>query len=101
MPDGLPDSDANMGLPIGPPDLAPLGFPEEVEVRLHNQLFARRLLTAPDVLRHRKEVFAALQAAFRVDTDRIVALYLESEAAKADNQNDEPPPGRRRTGGKR
>ena len=100
LPDGAPDSDAQMGLPLGPPDLGLLGLPPEVEIRLHNQLFDRGLLRAKDVLRRRQEVFAALQAAFRVETERIVVLYLESEAANADNQKDDSPPvGRRRTGG--
>ena len=100
LPDGVPESDASMGLPLGPPDLRSLGLPIEAETRLHNQLFDRGLLRARDVLKRRQEVFAALQAAFRVDTERIVTLYLESEAANADNQKDDSPPvGRRRTGG--
>ncbi len=76
LPDGMPDGDATLGIPLGPPSMGPLGLPEEVEVRLHNQLFARRLFSAKDVRARRIEVFAALQAAFAIDMQRIVALYL-------------------------
>lgn len=64
-----------MGVPIGPPDLGSLELPKEVRVRLNNQLWARKLFTMSDVRRRRQELFAALQAAFRVDTDVLVNLY--------------------------
>lgn len=75
LPDGTPDSDAKMGIPVGPPSLESLGLPEEIEVRLHNQLFERHLLTERDAKRNLPAVFGALQAALRVDTGRVVAVY--------------------------
>jgi len=77
LPDGMPDNDASMGIPIGPPSLEPLGLPEEVEVRIHNQLFHRRLFTLRDIKMRRRDVFGALQAALKVDTQSIVNLYME------------------------
>ena len=69
------EGDAHMGIPVGPPDLTSLGLPEAVEVRLHNQLFQRGLLTARDLKGRGKEVFAAIQAAYRVDMASVTALY--------------------------
>lgn len=74
VPPGHED-EASMGIPVGPPDLASLGLPEAVEVRLHNQLFNRGLLTARDLKGRGQEVFAALQAAYRVDQGAVTALY--------------------------
>ena len=64
-----------MGIPIGPPDVVSLGLPEEIGVRLHNELF-RRGLWNRDRLRGRgPELMAALQAAFRVDAARLSGLF--------------------------
>ncbi len=77
LPEGVPDEEASMGVHLGPPSLESLGLPEDVEIRLHNQLFERRLLTLADVKARRQHVFGALQATFGVDTGRIVALFKE------------------------
>lgn len=79
LPDGVPDSDASMGLPLGPPDLSVLNLPLETEVRLNNQLFHRRILTAKDARIRRQDIFAAWQAALRVDTDAVVQCYNAGE----------------------
>ena len=75
LPDNVPDSDAAMGFELGPPSLAALGLPLEVEVRLHNELFARRLWTFDDVRRRRLDIQGAIQSAFKVDLGRIYDLY--------------------------
>ncbi len=79
LPDGVGEEDASQGLPLGPPSLAPLGLPEDVEIRLHNQLFSRRIFTSKDVRKRRIDVFGALQAAFKVDTEKIIQIYLAQE----------------------
>jgi len=79
LPNGTGEEDAAKGLPLGPPSLEALGLPEEVEIRLHNQLFSRRIFTAKDVRKRRVDVFGALQSAFKVDTERIVQIYLAQE----------------------
>lgn len=79
LPEGIPDSDAPLGIPIGPPSLESLGLPEEIEIALHNQLAARRIFTARDVKIHRAEVSAAIQGALKLDTERIYTLYLSWE----------------------
>lgn len=77
LPDNAPESDASRGFLIGPPSLEALGLPVEVEVRLHNELFDRQLLTASDAKARRLDIFGALQTTFKVDTQRIVDLYSE------------------------
>ena len=77
LPDGLPDSDASLGLPVGPPSLSPLGLPLEVEVRLHNQLYHRRIFSLVDAQRNRQNVVAALLAAMKLDAERIIQLYAK------------------------
>jgi hypothetical protein len=77
LPDDAPDSHAALGIPVGPPSLKSLGLPEEIETRLHNQLVARRILTAADAKAHRTDVFGALQKALSVDINRVITCYNE------------------------
>ena len=76
LPDDIPEEDAFLGIPLGPPPLEVLGLPEEIEVRLHNELFSRGLFTPADVKRRINDVVASLQAALRVDAGLIIGLYL-------------------------
>ncbi len=76
LPDGAEDEAAEVGIPLGPPDTSDLGLPEDVAVRLHNQLFARGLLERKDLKGRTQELFAALQAAYRLDVVRLGSLYI-------------------------
>lgn len=78
LPDGVPESDARMGLPLGPPPLDDLGLPEETAIRLHNQLFARSIFSLADAKRRREELTAALQAAYAADGERLIELFAAS-----------------------
>ena len=69
------EQDAHMGIPLGPPDLSPLELPLAVEVRLHNQLFSRGLFSLRDVRRAPRDIFAAIQAAYRADVAAVTGLY--------------------------
>lgn len=71
---------ARHGIPVGPPDLSPLGLPLEVEVRLHNALFDRQVLTARDAKRRPAEVQSAVQYALKASTTRVLNLYLTEES---------------------
>lgn len=82
LPDGVPDEDAAKGLPLGPPSLESLGLPEELEIRLHNQLFSRHLFTAKDVRARRIDVLGSLMGAFKLDAEKIVQVYLSQEVKK-------------------
>lgn len=75
IPFNAPDTDAEFGVPLGPPSLADLGLPLEVEVRLHNQLFDRGILTEREARKRIGDVVSSLQAALRVDALRILTIY--------------------------
>lgn len=77
VPEGAPQSSWGSGIIVGPPDLSELGLPEEVTTRLHNELFNRSIIRSSDARPRRAEVHAALMAAFRVDSERIIQLYEE------------------------
>ena len=79
LPDDAPEEDAPMGIPLGPPPLESLALPEETEIRLHNQLFSRRLFTEKDVKTRISDVVGALQAALAVDAGAIISLYNNSK----------------------
>lgn len=74
----LPENDTDnpsMGIPIGPPDNSGLHLPEETAVRLHNQLHARGMFTKQDIKGRHREVFAAVQGAFKVDVAKVTELF--------------------------
>lgn len=85
LPDGVPDEEVAKGVHVGPAPVDALGLPHDTAVRLHNQLAARRIFTYQDAVTRRAEVFAALQAAFGVDTENVVQLY------NSDSANSMPP----------
>lgn len=73
VPDG--ETDTARGVITGPPDLSSLNLPEDVEERLHNELFVRGMKNKRVANKRRDEVFASLQAAFSVNTDKILECY--------------------------
>lgn len=77
LPDGQPDEAAPSGMPLGPISLEPLHLPLDYEVRLHNELHARRLYGLEDVLRRPKDVTAAVQAATRASAHAVIDLFRE------------------------
>lgn len=80
IPDEAPDTEAELGIPAGPPDLSELELPLEVEVRLNNQLFHRSLFDWTDVRRRGGDVMGALLAALKLDAQRVINLYRDREA---------------------
>lgn len=75
IPEGRPDSEAPQGIPVGPPSLSPLGLSKDIEIRLHNELFHRGLLTVNDVKGRQQDVISALQSAFKVAAAEVISLY--------------------------
>jgi len=80
------ESEAEIGIPLGPPDTRGLGLPDGIDVRLNNNLFNRGLITWDDVRRRPMEVTAALQSAYRLDAGRIISLYREVRDGAATEQ---------------
>lgn len=68
--------DPSMGIPVGPPDLTPLGLPPDLQRTLHNQLHARGLFTRRDLRGRMREIQAALQATYKVDAQIVTGLYV-------------------------
>ncbi len=79
VPDACPPELYSSGIPVGPPALTRLGLPLEIEVRLHNELHGRRLLTRQDVLARPRDVIGALQAALKTDLQRLQQVYAEEQ----------------------
>lgn len=75
LPDDWPPQQAKAGVPVGPPSLRELGLPLEQEVRLHNALYDRGLITRQDIERRPGEVTSAIMWALRITTARVIALY--------------------------
>jgi hypothetical protein len=78
LPKDAPDSEASRGVVLGPPSVDSLSLPEDISVRLHNQLHARQLFSMSDVRRRRQDVLGALMAALKVDVERVVQLYNDN-----------------------
>jgi hypothetical protein len=68
------DSDPAHGIIVGPPFLDTVcgELPLELQVRLHNELYRRRILTSDDARRRSNEVVSAMYAAFSVDAARVI-----------------------------
>ena len=89
LPDTVLEEEAEIGIPVGPPPLSSLGLPLEIEVRLNNELFNRGIITQTDALRKRLEVMYAIQSVFKVDANRVVALYLGEDYRNARQESPE------------
>jgi hypothetical protein len=76
IPVGAPDEEAEHGLVLGPPDLSALGLPHEIEIRLHNALEGRGVITARDASDNPDEITRAVRAALKVSTQSVQAIYL-------------------------
>ena len=83
IPEEAGEEQAEMGIPVGPPSLAELNLPIELEVRLNNELASRGILTAVDALKGRAEILQAIQSAIKVDVDRVLQMYVGSDFQNA------------------
>jgi hypothetical protein len=83
LPAGTPETEAEKGIPVGPPSLAELNLPTDIEVRLNNELFHRNLIEPRDLVRRRQEVLYAIQSALKLDVDSILAVYVGRDYSNA------------------
>ena len=80
LPDNVPDSEADKGILIGPPDVVDnLGLHEPLATRLHNELFANKLWNIKIVRRQPKLLFGILHRVLKVDVHRLMSAYMELE----------------------
>ena len=79
LADETDDSEAHMGIPIGPPDIADaLGLPEPFATRLHNILFDRQLWSIKEVTKQKNCLVGALQAALQIDVHTLHNAYVNN-----------------------
>ena len=76
-PDDSTEGTWQYGIIIGPPDLSGHGLPPSIEVRLHNELFVRGVITNRDLRTHPNDLHGALIASLKVDVQRIAQIYEE------------------------
>lgn len=69
------DGDLKYANIIGPPLLENLQLPVQLEVRLHNELYARGILTKADARKRRNEIVSILQRVLAIDVDRIQEAF--------------------------
>lgn len=80
LPDGVPDEDAEMGIPIGPSEVVDkLGLPEPFATRLHNMFFDYQLWDIKEVRKKPKILFHLLQRALKVDVQLLMDAFRELE----------------------
>jgi hypothetical protein len=78
LDDDVPDEEAHLGIPIGPPNIVDeLGWPEPFATRLHNILYDRKLWSIKEVNRQRNALEGALKAALRVDITTLHNAYTQ------------------------
>lgn len=92
LPEGVSEDEASRGVLLGPPSFSSLELPEEIENRLHNELFIRGIIEPKDALRGRDKIMSALFAAFRVDVDRILTIYVGEDYRNARKESSEDKP---------
>ena len=76
LPDSAPDSDAEKGIPLGPPDVVDsLGLPEPMATEIHNKLFEYKLFSAKDVSRRPGVLHSIIQSTLKLDVARVMEAY--------------------------
>jgi len=99
LPEGASDDQADLGIPVGPPDVVDaLGLPEPLATRLHNQLHRRGVFTLADARKHPGNLTGALHSAMKIDAQLLLQAYISHEkrdpvevsvSANGDSENPE------------
>lgn len=80
LPNGVSDSEAAKGVPIGPPDIADfLEWPEPLATRLHNALFDYELWDVHVARKNPKLLFGMLQRVLKVDVQILMEAFRNLE----------------------
>lgn len=80
LPENAGDEHAYMGIVVGPQPLDDLRLPPTYAIRLHNELFARRIFTSADARRQPGDVARALVSAARVGALEVITAFEQAEA---------------------
>jgi hypothetical protein len=79
LPDDVPDSEAELGNPLGPPLLDNLEMPHDMMVKLHNFLFDMGIYTANQARARRQDIVSAIQRICAIHAEAIIQLYGQVE----------------------
>jgi hypothetical protein len=79
LPDDVPETEAELGNPLGPPLLDSLNLPHDMMVQLHNFLFDMNIYTARQAQGRRQDITSAVQRICAIHTEAIIALYGQVE----------------------
>src|SRR5690242_7599449 len=87
VPANADESEYEYGLIVGPPEsLTDVLLSEwnlsEIVNKLHQELYARDIITLNDATRRRQDVASALQAVLKLDVERIIGIYRGSNGDK-------------------
>ena len=86
LPEDALEEEAELGIPLGPPNLESLNLPPEIEIRLNNELFNRGIITPNDAIKNRKGIFEAIVSVFKIDGERILAVYMGEDFRNANQE---------------
>lgn len=84
LPDGVPESEAPKGIPIGPMPLDSLNLPVDFEVALHNELFRREVWDDRIAERSPGKVVQAVVAAAKVSAHSVIQHWRAAILAEED-----------------
>lgn len=77
IPQAADDSEAHLGIPVGPPPLDSLELPERYAIALHNELFHRKIFTEHEAKRRSADIASAIRSALSIDVQEIIGLYRD------------------------
>jgi hypothetical protein len=76
LPNSAPDSDAEKGIPVGPPDVVDaLGLPEPMATEIHNKLFEYKIFSAKDAAKRSQQLHSIIQSTFKLCTARMMEAF--------------------------
>lgn len=82
VPESAQEEEYEYGLIVGPPEalvnvLLESWDLEALANRLHQELYARDIITVDSAMRRRQDVMGALQAVLKLDVERIIEVYRD------------------------
>ncbi len=78
LPAGVPESEIDKGVPVGPPDVVDkLGLPEPLATRLHNKLFEKRIWNATEARKQPRILQSILQSVLKLDIHQLMAAFVD------------------------
>lgn len=78
LPAGVPESEIDKGIPVGPPDVVDsLGLPEPLATRIHNKLFEKQIWNATEARKQPNVLQGILRSALMLDVHRLMEAFVD------------------------